>query len=199
MYRGCLLNAHRHSSVNAQRELCKKVTPVGFEPTPFRNGALSHRLRPLGQSVIDAMFAVAFRISSWRAGALCAKFSPSHSPTANTFSFQVWHNQAFLCGVHKERRSSKMSTPGVEPGLSRPQRDVLTTRRCGLLCLAHPSDPGKDLASFQAGFLFVREWRCCRKACISDGISPGPPPADGGGQPLPCSLSGDVLSVGLVV
>ena len=25
-----------------------------------------------------------------------------------------------------------MSTPGVEPGLSRPQRDVLTTRRCGL-------------------------------------------------------------------
>ena len=30
--------------------LCK-MTPVGFEPTPFRNGALSHRLRPLGQSV----------------------------------------------------------------------------------------------------------------------------------------------------
>ena len=25
-----------------------------------------------------------------------------------------------------------MSTPGVEPGLSRPRRDVLTTRRCGL-------------------------------------------------------------------
>ena len=29
-------------------------------------------------------------------------------------------------------RGRKMSTPGVEPGLSRPQRDVLTTRRCGL-------------------------------------------------------------------
>ena len=29
-----------------------KMTPVGFEPTPFRNGALSHRLRPLGQSVV---------------------------------------------------------------------------------------------------------------------------------------------------
>ena len=28
-----------------------KMTPVGFEPTPFRNGALSPRLRPLGQSV----------------------------------------------------------------------------------------------------------------------------------------------------
>ena len=29
------------------------VTPVGFEPTPFRNGALSHRLRPLGQTVLS--------------------------------------------------------------------------------------------------------------------------------------------------
>ena len=28
------------------------MTPVGFEPTPFRNGAFSHRLRPLGQSVL---------------------------------------------------------------------------------------------------------------------------------------------------
>ena len=27
----------------------------------------------------------------------------------------------------------KMTAPGVEPGLSRPQRDVLTTRRCGLV------------------------------------------------------------------
>ena len=26
----------------------KQVTPVGFEPTPLRNGALSQRLRPLG-------------------------------------------------------------------------------------------------------------------------------------------------------
>ena len=29
-----------------------KVTPVGFEPTPLRTGALSQRLRPLGQSVL---------------------------------------------------------------------------------------------------------------------------------------------------
>ena len=32
-----------------------KMTPVGFEPTPFRNGALSHRLRPLGQSVVTLL------------------------------------------------------------------------------------------------------------------------------------------------
>ena len=30
------------------------MTAVGFEPTPLRNGALSHRLRPLGQTVMHA-------------------------------------------------------------------------------------------------------------------------------------------------
>ena len=29
-----------------------QLTPVGFEPTPLRTGALSQRLRPLGQSVM---------------------------------------------------------------------------------------------------------------------------------------------------
>ena len=28
------------------------MTAVGFEPTPLRNGALSHRLTPLGQTVL---------------------------------------------------------------------------------------------------------------------------------------------------
>ena len=37
----------------------QKMTPVGFEPTPFRNGALSHRLRPLGQSVLAWQVGVA--------------------------------------------------------------------------------------------------------------------------------------------
>jgi hypothetical protein len=32
------------------------MTLVGLEPTPFRNGALSHRLRPLGQSVHAYLF-----------------------------------------------------------------------------------------------------------------------------------------------
>ena len=31
----------------------KKVTAVGFEPTPFRTSALSWRLRPLGHAVAD--------------------------------------------------------------------------------------------------------------------------------------------------
>ena len=38
-----------HKCVVAQTQ---KVTAVGFEPTPFRSGALSHRLRPLGQTVM---------------------------------------------------------------------------------------------------------------------------------------------------
>ena len=31
------------------------MTAVGFEPTPLRNGALSHRLRPLGQTVLSSI------------------------------------------------------------------------------------------------------------------------------------------------
>jgi hypothetical protein len=34
--------------------------------------------------------------------------------------------------AHKTNLNAKTTTPGVEPGLSLPQRDVLTTRRCGL-------------------------------------------------------------------
>ena len=34
---------------------CRKVTAVGFEPTPLRTGALSQRLRPLGQTVLPAV------------------------------------------------------------------------------------------------------------------------------------------------
>ena len=30
------------------------MTAVGFEPTPLRTGALSQRLRPLGQTVLSA-------------------------------------------------------------------------------------------------------------------------------------------------
>jgi hypothetical protein len=32
-------------------KITKNNDNVGLEPTPFRNGALSHRLRPLGKSV----------------------------------------------------------------------------------------------------------------------------------------------------
>ena len=37
------------------RAQCLKMTAVGFEPTPLRTGALSQRLRPLGQTVLPAV------------------------------------------------------------------------------------------------------------------------------------------------
>ena len=45
-------NWHPSQSVCSSGGWILEVTAVGFEPTPFRNGALSHRLRPLGQTVI---------------------------------------------------------------------------------------------------------------------------------------------------
>ena len=36
----------------AMRSNKKEMTAVGFEPTPLRTGALSQRLRPLGQTVL---------------------------------------------------------------------------------------------------------------------------------------------------
>ena len=44
-----------------------------------------------------------------------------------TFMFQVMELVAGVLGIND------LTTPGVEPGLSRPRRDVLATRRCGLL------------------------------------------------------------------
>jgi hypothetical protein len=57
-------------STSRRRAKPNKMTPVGFEPTPFRNGALSHRLRPLGHSVLEIRFTYTthFRIvvaSAW--------------------------------------------------------------------------------------------------------------------------------------
>ena len=46
-----------------------------------------------------------------------------------------WHaacTQAALIDGMTRYLCQLLSTPGFEPGLSRPQRDVLTTRRCGL-------------------------------------------------------------------
>ena len=53
-----------HSATTHARPTRVKMTPVGFEPTPFRTGALSQRLRPLGQSVL--------RFEAWSASA-CGK------------------------------------------------------------------------------------------------------------------------------
>ena len=48
------LERNRHSNRTAYTDSRRegreqKMSTVGFEPTPFRNAALTHRLRPLGQ------------------------------------------------------------------------------------------------------------------------------------------------------
>ena len=49
---GCLWQLQKQLEVYIAPVEGWRMTPVGFEPTPLRNGALSHRLRPLGQSVL---------------------------------------------------------------------------------------------------------------------------------------------------
>ena len=46
---------------------------------------------------------------------------------------RVGSPQLAMLAIFFLSRLFHMSTPGVEPGLSRPRRDVLTTRRCGQL------------------------------------------------------------------
>ena len=45
-----------------------QLAAVGFEPTPFRHGALSHRLRPLGQPVLELRSFVKYGVDIERAG-----------------------------------------------------------------------------------------------------------------------------------
>ena len=65
---------------------------------------------------------------------------PQATPKALA-SLSLGHERAALAGKPKgtDRKTKHpvpprncLSAPGFEPGLSRPQRDVLTTRRCGL-------------------------------------------------------------------
>ena len=60
----------------------EKVKAVGFGPTPLRNGALSHSLRPLGQTVIFAKEPVKQAIVAKTVGWLHATSSPSHGHVA---------------------------------------------------------------------------------------------------------------------
>ena len=76
-----------------------------------------------------------------------------------------------------------VSTPGFEPGLSRPQHDVLTTRRCGLL--AGASMAGPSCANSERGgglsqaYTCLRHTHSCAQACTwpctltTPGVEPG--------------------------
>ena len=75
----------------------RKVTAVEFEPTPLRSGALSHRLRPLGQTVLEEpMKKDDVRVSLVRA--LVATMAETrHTPSAIATETAVWCQQS--CGT----------------------------------------------------------------------------------------------------
>ena len=66
---------------------------------------------------------------------------------------------------------NKLTTPGVEPGLSRPERDVLTTRRCGhltgiktLIIIARKRATNGHLAMYTGAV-----WRAPLASAVSNG------------------------------
>ena len=93
-----------HLSCNIEGETHTKTTARGFEPL---------RAEPNG-----------FRVHLLNRSDTLSWARSSKLPLQSGFKSYVFPP------VRGQERS--LTTPGVEPGLSRPQRDVLTTRRCGL-------------------------------------------------------------------
>ena len=75
---------------------------------------------------------------------------------SNTFAI----NGVILLGT--PLGANEMSTPGLEPGLSRPRRDVLTTRRCGLpkawFACSHASQH-HGWRTCEVGLATLTQWR----------------------------------------
>ena len=74
------------------------LTAVGFEPTPLRNGALGHRLRPLGQIVMPegvARRCVSLRLSL--APLSTQSFSMNKCATICKYLFIAKYLLCFLC------------------------------------------------------------------------------------------------------
>ena len=56
---------------------------------------------------------------------------PDYAISQDQLATGEWTPRQIIKTLHR----ATLTTPGVEPGLSRPRRDVLTTRRCGRLSL----------------------------------------------------------------
>ena len=80
-------------STSGRRIKPNKVTPVGSEPTPFRNGTLSQRLKPLGQSVLGKIRGIhAFDCR------FCAK-------RPGSLQHHIW-SRALPLGLHMDQATS---------------------------------------------------------------------------------------------
>ena len=103
----------------------KELTAVGFEPTPFRNGALSHRLRPLGQTVIVACKPVTQ--TSLPSATSATRVSPYHAPTGLAADvLGCWTarvRRSISAGGSREQRPA--CKPGQHAGCLEKQLDTL--------------------------------------------------------------------------
>ena len=83
-----------------------------------------------------------------------ASFPPRPPGTYQQFSWKGSRQENTMGLEASGGSGNKVSTPGVEPGLSRPRRDVLTTRRCG---------PCISCISFASGTSIQVRIACCNK------------------------------------
>ena len=115
------------SNISVAVALPRKVTAVGFEPTPFRNGALSHRLRPLGQTVLvtwQPPRGFPATIVAGTAKAHCSfvqraghrRYARAPGPLDALCQYGPPESNAQLCLSQRRLPALKMRTPGVEPG-----------------------------------------------------------------------------------
>ena len=84
-----------------------------YAPTACMSGLLAHLATPVPSTL---------HCQEARPSDHTATQRTSHAPQAS--HYHQPHGSRTKC------RARNLSTPGVEPGLSRPQRDVLATRRC---------------------------------------------------------------------
>ena len=87
------------------------VTAVGFEPTPLRTGALSQRLRPLGQTVVRA-------VQDMTAG------FANHETDKCMDADARFALLAFFLHIPAKTKAN-MHQPGIKPGSHRWQRCIL--------------------------------------------------------------------------
>ena len=93
------------------------MTPVGFEPTPFRNGALSHRLRPLGQSVlgVHCVLRALMSSSSCSERQISVRRATSCSRTAKAAAFRYRRHKLSTISRASPARA-KLGTPPWQSG-----------------------------------------------------------------------------------
>ena len=127
------------------------MTAVGFEPTPLRNGALSHRLRPLGQTVLARRLAgsrLRVEVSRQPSVRFCAGAARAIAVAASSVRAIASWLGALLAPIQFRQRRQRWRTPS--------KRRALERLRFAL---------GKQAAQFDFAFSSQNRAPCCNRAC----------------------------------